>query len=50
MFCQGEKGIGRNRSGCLHDVKRGMEKEAGNKEGPVRRVLIEKIHYGWVKR
>ena len=46
---QGKKGIGRNRCGHLRGVKRGMEKEAGNREGPVRRVLIEKFHYGWVK-
>ena len=34
----------------IYSAKRAMEKEAGNKERPVRRVLIEKFHYGWVKR
>ena len=39
------KEVGRNRCGRLRSVKRGIEKEAGNREGPVRRVLRENFHY-----
>ena len=46
----GGKGIGRNRCGSLRGVKRGKGKEAGKREGQVRRVLIGKFYYGWVKR
>ena len=47
---RGEKGISRNRCGSLRGVTRGKGKEAGKREGQVRRVLIGKFYYGWVKR
>ena len=47
---RGKKSISRNCCGSLRGVKRGVGKEAGKREGQVRRVLIEKFRYEGLKR